>query len=541
MLAEANAKGFPHTWSVYLKLSGPAWLQSALTLGGGSLAGSLYLGVIGGFTLLWLQPMAVILGIIMLGAISYVTLSTGEGPFHSMRKYVNPVLAWGWAAGSLLANMVWAMPQFSLANGVVQQNLLPGVLGPESAVGDFGGKIITTFVILIATLGISFCYSNQNWGVRVYEWTLKIMVMLIVLCFVGVVVRLAFSPEGFSWGAVFSGLVPNFKQFWEPAAAYMPMLDQISNETARQFWYDYIVNNQQNVMIAATATAVGINMTFLMPYSLLARGWDKTFRGLSIFDLSTGMLIPFIFATGCVIIASASQFHMTPVPGLLNDQGQVIADESHAKWGSFQELLASRGATISEEDAALDPEEYQLAAMLLRRDAGDLSDSLAPLTGSTIGNIIFGFGVLGMTLSSITVMMVISGMIICEVFQIPQRGWKYRLACMAACTGALGPFVWSGAQFWLAVPTSVFNYMLLPLAYISFLLMMNSRTLMGDAMPTGTNRIIWNTLMIGAVGLTTIGAVWQVYMKGGVIALGVVAAFVVVVLIGSQFVEKRQT
>lgn len=34
---------------VYLRLSGPGWLQSAITLGGGSLAGSLYLGVIGGF------------------------------------------------------------------------------------------------------------------------------------------------------------------------------------------------------------------------------------------------------------------------------------------------------------------------------------------------------------------------------------------------------------------------------------------------------------------------------------------------------------
>ena len=36
----------------YTKLSGPGWLQGAITLGGGSLAGSLYLGVIGGTQLL---------------------------------------------------------------------------------------------------------------------------------------------------------------------------------------------------------------------------------------------------------------------------------------------------------------------------------------------------------------------------------------------------------------------------------------------------------------------------------------------------------
>ena len=32
------------------------------------------------------------------------------------------------------------------------------------------------------------------------------------------------------------------------------------------------------------AAAVGINMTFLLPYSMLARGWDKDFRGLAVFD-----------------------------------------------------------------------------------------------------------------------------------------------------------------------------------------------------------------------------------------------------------------
>jgi hypothetical protein len=38
----------------------PGWLQSAITLGGGSLANALYLGVLGGFVFMWLQPMAMI-------------------------------------------------------------------------------------------------------------------------------------------------------------------------------------------------------------------------------------------------------------------------------------------------------------------------------------------------------------------------------------------------------------------------------------------------------------------------------------------------
>ena len=74
-LAAVEGKGFFSKLGVFTRLSGPGWLQSAITLGGGSLGGSLYIGVIGGYDMLWLQPLMMILGIIMLSAIAYVTLS----------------------------------------------------------------------------------------------------------------------------------------------------------------------------------------------------------------------------------------------------------------------------------------------------------------------------------------------------------------------------------------------------------------------------------------------------------------------------------
>ena len=52
LLAEVNQKPLLSRWGTFAKLSGPGWLQGAITLGGGSLAGSLYLGVIGGYELL---------------------------------------------------------------------------------------------------------------------------------------------------------------------------------------------------------------------------------------------------------------------------------------------------------------------------------------------------------------------------------------------------------------------------------------------------------------------------------------------------------
>ena len=72
-LARATEAGGWEKYKTFAKLSGPGWLQSAITLGGGSLAGALFLGVIGGYSILWVQLLAMILGVIMLCAISYIT------------------------------------------------------------------------------------------------------------------------------------------------------------------------------------------------------------------------------------------------------------------------------------------------------------------------------------------------------------------------------------------------------------------------------------------------------------------------------------
>ena len=61
----------------------PVWLVAKrYNPGGGSLAGALFLGVIGGYSILWVQLLAMILGVIMLCAIGYITLSTGRSPFR---------------------------------------------------------------------------------------------------------------------------------------------------------------------------------------------------------------------------------------------------------------------------------------------------------------------------------------------------------------------------------------------------------------------------------------------------------------------------
>ncbi len=127
LLASVANKDVGTKAKTYIRLCGPGWLQSAITLGGGSLVGALWLGVIGGTGFMWLQPLAMILGVIMLSAIAYVTLSTGERPFQAINQHVSPVLGWGWLIATMMANMVWACRSSTWHSAAVTSNLAPGM------------------------------------------------------------------------------------------------------------------------------------------------------------------------------------------------------------------------------------------------------------------------------------------------------------------------------------------------------------------------------------------------------------------------------
>jgi hypothetical protein len=299
-------------------------------------------------------------------------------------------------------------------------------------------------------------------------------------------------------------------------------------------------------MISAASTAVGINMTFLLPYSMLRKGWDKEFRGLAIFDLSTGLFIPFILATGCVVMASASQFHAVPAAGFLGEvdtQGQMVAPAKNLV-GGFNDIMASRLRyevgdgfnEMSSQDKAARIEampvaDKRMAAMLVTRDAFNLADALTPLTGKVSSRYLFGIGVLAMAINAVTMLMLINGLALCEMLNRPARGWTQRFGCLMVSVGVLGPFFWSSAKMWLAIPTSIFAMVLLPIAYFTFYLLMNQKSLLGDNMPRGGKRFIWNVLMAIAAGLAAFGSVWTLWSKLQWTGIAILAAFIGLVLI----------
>jgi len=483
MVEKAATKGPLGKASIYARLSGPGWMQGAITLGGGSLGGALYLGVIAGFGMMWLQPLAMICGIIMLAAIAYVTLSTEQRPFGAINTHLSPLLGWSWLIATVMANIVWCMPQFGLGTAAIQQNLFPSVGNGT------GCTIIICAVLFITAFGVNLLYESEGLGMKIFDWIIKILVGLIVLSFFAVVVTLTMN-DALDWGLIFNGLIPDFSLLSKPSASFAESIAASSNP---EWWTSHIVKDQRDIIITAFATAVGINMTWLLPYSLLKRRWGKKHRGLAIFDLSIGLFIPFFLATACVVIAAASQFH---------------AKTDDVEPGSGAPTIAKLEA--AHPDTQVNDTDRRLADMLVKRNNFQLATTLEPLAGKVISQKIFGFGVLGMAASTIIILMLMNGLAFQELFNAPGSKKVHLLGCaVSGLAGTLGPFIWNGpAKLALAIPTSVIGGCLIPIAYFTFLLLMNSRKVLGENRPSGGRRIVWNALMIFATSIATYGAFW---------------------------------
>ena len=591
ILSEAQSRGSVSTLRAFFRLSGPGWLQSAITLGGGSLGGALYLGMLGGTSMLWLQLVAITIGVIMLSAIAYVTLSTGKRPYAAINEYINPVLGVGWITATILANMIWILPQFSLCFDALDKTLIPGGLGDSTQV-----TMITSGVIAVLALIIVVMSFNPGWMAKTFDIVLKLIVGLVVLCFVGVAYKL-FSAGQVEWANVFAGFIPDFSQWTTAAPEIEKLLDTMP--TAQQdFWKEQIVGQQQVSMIGVTATAVGLNMTFLLPYSMLARGWDKPFRGLAKFDLITGMAIPYIIVTTCIVIASAHAFHakadaaflsndpaqmQTSVlfgstvgvlekryaqddPDALNDINAEIAringeieslkttDRKGGPAAAKSEIAAlkaelkaatkSKHQKVAEFAAGLSEDEKRIAPTLVKPDSAQLAATLAPLfgegeKGTKWANLVFGFGALAMGFSTIIILSLINGYAFAEILG-RYESMLFRTLGALACLicGFCWFLIWvGGSKTWLIIVASSFGAILLPIAYISFFALMNNRRLLGEEKPTGLRMTVWNILMaIGVIGAVaqawgSISTKWSDPMQGPYL-IGGVGVFLLLALVG---------
>lgn len=583
LLAAANERGSLATIGAFFRLSGPGWLQSAITLGGGSLGGALYLGMLGGTSMLWLQLVAIVIGVIMLSAIAYVTLSTGKRPYHAINEYVNPVLGVGWITATILANMIWILSQFSLCYDALDKTLLPGRFDNWE-----DSEMIISLILAVLALGIVMMSFRPGFMSKAFDWLLKIIIGIVVLCFVAVVYKL-FAAGEVNFGEILSGFIPDLTQ-WSKAAPDVESVLATMPDDSATYWRDQIVGKQQSSMVGVTATAVGLNMTFLLPYSMLARGWGKQFHGLARFDLITAMAIPYIIVTTCIVIASANAFHVKPDADLLsNDPVQVqqsllfdstmgvlearykdvngpnSLDKENNEIARIEKELEAEELTeedqedlkvdlafaqvqkkvaIAEFTAALPESEKRLAPTLVKPNTKQLAVTLAPLfgegeKGERAANLVFGLGALAMGFSTMIILMLINGYAFAEIMgRYESSIFRTIGAAAAAACGFCWFLIWvGGSKTWLIIVASTFGAILLPIAYISFFALMNSRKLLGENKPTGLRMAIWNLLMLvgvlGAVLQAVAGTKLQMDKPmTGSFVIGGVATFLLLALIG---------
>jgi Mn2+/Fe2+ NRAMP family transporter len=296
----------------YFRLMGPGYLQSAMTLGGGTAFASIFAGAAFGYSLLWVAPLSMLLGIIVLAAVAHQTLSTDEDPFDAMKRYAGPFFAYAWGIGAVVSSIIWQFAQYGLA--AVMLVLLAKRTGWENA-----STSIMALIALAWCVGVGLLYGRSPRLVRLYENILKGMVWLIILCFAYVVVRMGVMKPG----ALLAGLIPQV-----PEARTMP------NDT---------VIRPSMLIVSGLAAAVGVNMVFVYPFSLRRRGWGREHRRLARMDLVFGMFVPFALAASLILIASASVLHYAN-PALF--EGKGVAPDQVAQILGAPDLLGNAGVWV---------------------------------------------------------------------------------------------------------------------------------------------------------------------------------------------------
>ncbi|MDO4569365.1 MAG: divalent metal cation transporter [Planctomycetia bacterium] len=515
-LQELERRPFLPKVGGYLKRSGPGLLQSAMTLGAGSAAASVVAGASFGYKLLWVQPLAMFLGVCMMAALSNVVLTTQEKPYRSFAKYVGWPLVFLWALGTISASVIWHFPQYGLAAGSVRD--LGAMVGTPTEVSFFShttkdgaityyvkafeqkkeepaqstreaaeknielareaspdrfktaaviyvetpekwqqiadeqklalekgvdnpykpqnvitakGKklsIATGIAILLVNIVTVWSYGSSRTGIKIYENFLRLMICLVILSFALVVVC---NVGNIEWVKMFRGFLG---------------LDAAP-----------ILKDKQNLILVLgmLGAAVGINMTFLYPYSILAKGWGPHHKTLAKWDLGMSMFLPFALVTSLIMIG------MT-VGGVY--EGDVLR-------------------------SGLKPL--------------DASKVLVDLLGPT-GRVIFDLGLIGMTCGAVSTHMVVCGFTLPEMFGLKYTKWTFRICALLPAVGVMG--VMLQLPFWFPVFASAICFTMLPIAYLIFFLMNNNRKYIGDAVGSGVGRWVFNAILLVALIFTVISA-----------------------------------
>ena len=441
----------------YLKRTGPGLLQSAMTLGAGSATASVLAGASFGYKLLWVQPLAMFFGVMMLAALSNIVLTRQERPYQSFGREIWKPVIFLWALGTILSSVIWHFPQYALLAGAGRDLVsmcgvtldnggnVPGwIQSVNNALAPIGFKVntsITTggylvsFLLGILILGMNiivvFNYGRGAKGVKIYERFLRTMIALVIVFFFLVCVL---NINRVDWTEVLRGFTGYYG---------LPKNAEgvVETKTVLQ-------------VLGMLGAAVGINMTFLYPYSLLAKGWGEEHKKLAKWDLGMTMFLPFSIVTSLIIVAMTVTGVYTGVDGV-------------------REGLVPLQAAAS-------------------------------FSGIPGGKIIFCLGLIGMCGGAVSVHMVACGFTMCEMLGLKMTKNRFRLFALTPCIGVLGVVI--ALPLWFPVVASAVCFTMLPIAYFIFLYLNNKRSYLGDAVGHGWKRAVFNMILVVALVFSVIGS-----------------------------------
>ncbi|GHT21211.1 hypothetical protein FACS189419_01750 [Planctomycetales bacterium] len=477
-LKDLAAKPFLPRSLGYIKMTGPGLLQSAMTLGAGSAAASVVAGASFGYKLLWVQPLAMFFGVMMFAAVSNIVLSKStERPYWSFMREMKSIwsplvlLVFLWGFCTIMSSMIWHFPQYGLAAGAarsmvqqfapdspmttgkkIEQRLfygagpvIPNEKGEPALVDEYtplGLQVsaATGVIILFLNIIVVFNYGRGGIGIKIYEWFLRCMIALVFLTFLLVVIL---NCNKIDWLEMGKGFIGWYGVPYSPDPA----------EYAKTW----------TTVLGMLGAAVGINMTFLYPYSLLKKGWGEEHKQLAKWDLGMSMFLPFCVVTSLMMIG------MT-VSGVYDGRDVV--------------------------NSVIDP----IAAAAALHSGGFLSKEMA--------TVIFCGGLLGMTAGAVSTHMTCCGFTWCEMLGLKQSTWAFRLFALTPCIGVFGVIV--PLPFWFPVAASAVCLTMLPVAYLIFLILSNKRGYLGTAVGKGFRHWVFNIILILALTAATIGACIQV-------------------------------
>ena len=542
ILEKANAQGGIKKVLIFSKISGPGiWLTLA-ALSAGSLIGSLGLGQWLGTEALWVQASAMLLGIFSLWAVSQISLNTQQSLFSLMKNEWNPSLAWWFAGSALVTNFAWCMPQFRFGAEITGSILFPPL-------DNKGGKIGVAFVLLCLSIFLSFWYERSGLHSKLFQWILRLILFSLIAC-LGVSVCMLIPGSGLSFSSIFSGFLPDLNNLTNTSPRFEALLSQTGE--FRSFWEENLVSRQKELILITFSSTLGVNLLFSLPLLLLGRGWRRDHNQFAKFNLFIGLFIPFVLCSSCLTILSAVA-HQKMIHSLSEE---VSVNTKYSESETIRNLLKERIIfEIGEEQfqtlppfqqdekiESLSKPNYILAHLVSQSDNQKwihyLSDS-----GKEPVKYLLGIVVLLISFSTIVILMVLNGHLICEILGKPHKGAPFQTGSLLLAVSSIGPFVWSDQDAWVADPSYFLSLAIIPYILLSFLLMLNSKELLGRQHPQGVKGFSLNLgvcLSFLLLGSCSFYLVWNHTWGNFPIGQALVTLIGILVLIGYFSLKNKK-